>query len=164
MKREGLEPAEPTLRLVGEGDMRRLWEWSNDPDVRQQSFDQSPIEWADHVSWFTARQQDPQSSMYVIEFPLGVPVGVVRFQRDGESSAIVSIAIDAALRGGGLGSTAIRQACAHMRDEVGVSRIYAFIKPDNAPSIAAFGRAGFKSTTERSHEGAVALEWEDRRE
>ena len=149
---------EPTLRPVGEGDMRRLWEWSNDPEVRRQSFDQSPIEWDDHVSWFTARQRDPQSAMYIVESPVGVPVGVIRFTADGEGSAVVGIVIDRLARGAGLGSRALRAACAQVKNE-GVSRVYAFIKADNSPSIGAFTGAGFEPTGARSHSGALAFEW-----
>jgi UDP-2,4-diacetamido-2,4,6-trideoxy-beta-L-altropyranose hydrolase len=164
MEHDAPAPAEPTLRRVSDGDMRRLWGWSNDVDVRQQSFDQSPITWADHVSWFRARQEDPQSSMYVVELPPGVPVGVVRFESEEDGSAVISIALDPSQRGRGLGRQAIREACARARDEAGVSRIYAFIKPDNAPSIRAFEAAGFTSTSARSHEGALAMAWEDGRQ
>lgn len=149
---------EPTLRPVGEGDLRRLWEWSNDPTVRRQSFDSSPIEWDDHVSWFKGRQEDPRSSIYIVESPPGLPVGVVRFAADDDGSAVVSIAIDPSARGTGVGSNALRVACARVRGE-GVSRVYAFIKPDNASSIGAFTRAGFAATSARSHAGALAFEW-----
>lgn len=149
---------EPTLRPVGEDDVLRLWEWSNDPEVRRQSFDEAPIDWTDHVSWFAARLQDPRSSMFVIESPAGDPVGVVRFAADEGGSAVVSIAISSDARGAGLGNKAIRAACLQMRNK-GVSRVYAFIKPDNAASIGAFTRAGFTPSATRTRAGALAFEW-----
>jgi RimJ/RimL family protein N-acetyltransferase len=150
---------EPTLRPVGEDDMRRLWEWSNDPEVRRQSFDSAPIEWDDHVSWFMAQRRDPRSSIFVVESPLGEPVGVVRFAADADKAAVIGVAIDPSARGSGVGSKAIRAACIRMKDD-GVAPIFAFVKPDNASSIRAFTHAGFVPTDARSHAGALALEWD----
>jgi UDP-2,4-diacetamido-2,4,6-trideoxy-beta-L-altropyranose hydrolase len=161
MNSDGPGSAELIMRPVVKGDRRRIWELSNDPDARGRSFDPEAIAWSDHVAWFAAQLANPLSHIYIVESPMGIAAGVVRFEVDNTGAAVVSVVIDRRRRGAGLGSKAIREGCSRVQVDSGVERVYAFIKPDNEQSIRAFEKAGFSPTTVPSHDGAFAMVWED---
>lgn len=129
------------LRKVEEGDCRLLWEWANDPVVRQNSLSTDPIPWDDHVRWFRAKKGDPQVLMYVAELKPGLPIGQVRFDVQG-AEAVVSVSIDGRYRGQGLGGRVIAEAAEDMLQK-GVETLLAYIKPGNKASVQAFTKAGF---------------------
>jgi RimJ/RimL family protein N-acetyltransferase len=130
-----------TLRRVCDSDCRLLWEWANDPVVRQQSFNSEPIPWETHLSWFTRKCEDPNCYHFLGLNEAGHPVGQVRFDVADETE--VSIGIGGPYRGRGYGSSLLKLASAELVALTGLERINAYIKPDNMPSLGAFARAGY---------------------
>ena len=123
---------------------RIVWEWANDPVVREASFRPDPIPWERHVEWFNARLASASSRIYIVADRDTAPIGVVRFQLGADGDAEVGVNLAASHRGRGLGRLALRAACQAVRRDWPGARIVAHIRPDNAASIGAFVAAGFE--------------------
>ena len=128
-------------------DARRLWEWSNDPDVRAGSFSTEPIPWETHVTWLKKRLCDPTCRIYIVCDCSGQGLGQVRFEINGRT-ATISIGLALAARGRGYGSQLVWMACARLFDNTDVDRVEALIRLDNAGSIRVFEKAEFVSVGE----------------
>ncbi len=123
-----------TLRSARIDDCERVWRWNCAPDVRAVSRSTEPVPYADHVRWYLRRLGDP---LWIVE-AAGVPVGVVRV-----SAGVMSVALDTAARGRGIGKQAIRLACA-----MSTTPIDAEIAAANVASRAAFATCGFRPVDE----------------
>lgn len=125
-----------------------IWQWANDPDVRAVSFAPEPIAYADHVEWFETRLADIDCRMYIAEDITAdghsAPVGQVRFERKGQQ-AVISVSLDRQFRARGHGARIIELACRAYLAATDTQIINAYIKADNAASLAAFKKAGFAS-------------------
>ena len=130
------------LRRVEPGDFKILWEWANDPLVRQSSFEAASIPWEEHLKWCNRKITDASCFFYLASFQSGEPVGQVRFDIENQE-AIVSIGLASSLRGRGLGLAVLLKATALFFENSNAKKIHAFIKPTNHASIRAFEGAGF---------------------
>ncbi len=137
-----------TYRTAQPADARLYFDWANDPDTRQQSFNSSPISLETHTGWFTRKLADPNALLLIFSSETGQVVGQVRFERtpvaDMPDEIIIGISVDAKQRGKGLASQLIQKGCAVCRKQWGIVTIHAYIKPENEASVRAFERAGFR--------------------
>lgn len=78
---------EMILRVANENDIQLLFDWANDPKVRENSFSTDYIQYADHIKWFTAIMNDKHRKQYIAEVN-GQPVGQIRVAVDGEKAMI----------------------------------------------------------------------------
>jgi UDP-2,4-diacetamido-2,4,6-trideoxy-beta-L-altropyranose hydrolase len=131
------------LRRVTDDDCRLVWQWANDPMVREVSFSDEPISWKNHVRWFSARQQDPHCYFWIACDRDGHPVGQVRFEARSDPVTI-SVSLDAKHHGRSLGVLLIWLASQKLFCETAIDGINAYIKPDNERSVRAFSKAGFQ--------------------
>ena len=130
------------LRSAQEQDCQLLWEWANDPVVRERSYNSDPIPLEEHEDWFSGKLKDPSSKIYIAE-ERGEPVGEVRFDIEGEA-AVVSVVVDSEYRGKGYGTELIRRGTKYfLSKNSGTLRVDAFIKETNKPSVRAFEKAGY---------------------
>jgi len=132
-----------TLRSVNDSDCRLLWEWANDPLVRQQSFNSTPIPWEDHVSWFARKLEDPNCHHFIGLNGAGQPVGQVRF--DVGCEAEVDVSVDAGCRGYGYGFRLLKLTSVVLFNCTPVNRINAYVWPQNVASLRSFTKAGYRS-------------------
>ena len=125
-----------------------IWQWANDPDVRALSFAPEPIAYEDHVNWFETRLADADCRMYIAEDIAGgshpVPVGQVRFERKGPAT-LISVSLAREFRGRGHGARIIELASRTYLEATDTQVVNAYIKADNAASLAAFKKAGYSS-------------------
>ena len=131
------------IRSEAADDCRLLWQWANDPEVRNASFSSDPIGWEEHVDWFRSKRQDPQCRMYILSDKNDRPVGQVRFELQDDGTAEVDISIALEQREHGYGAQALRLACACFFSTADAAQAVAYVKPDNLPSLRAFANAGF---------------------
>jgi RimJ/RimL family protein N-acetyltransferase len=129
------------LRRVRDEDCRLLWDWANDPMVREASFSPHQIPWEEHEAWFRTRMNDPDCVMYLAHDGENA-VGQIRYDLEGEG-ATVSVSTSPEFRGRGYGSRMIRCGSQELFASTGAAWIDALIQPGNAASIAAFLKAGF---------------------
>jgi UDP-2,4-diacetamido-2,4,6-trideoxy-beta-L-altropyranose hydrolase len=129
------------LRRATTGDARLAWSWRNDPVTRRFSLDSAPVPWETHERWWAKAAASPSRVLLVVSCA-GSEVGVLRFDLAGEE-AVVSIYLDPALNGLGLGSVVLREGTAWVRANLPVKVIRAVILPENGPSIRSFKAAGY---------------------
>jgi UDP-2,4-diacetamido-2,4,6-trideoxy-beta-L-altropyranose hydrolase len=147
------------LRTANGADCRQIWEWSNDPSVRAVSFASADISWDRHQSWFRQKLQDPAVRIYVALDAEDVPVGQVRFERNG-ADATISISLDRRVRGKGLGRILLEEATRrYCREQPATECVHAYIKRENHASIRAFEHAGYCLAKETRVGGETALDF-----
>ncbi len=144
------------LRLVNEGDRRRLFDWAQDPAARAASFRSATISWEGHVRWFSERLQDRDSVIYIGENAAGEPLGLVRFQIKGEV-AVLSVNVAPEVRGIGWGRKLIAFATHSWVREHSVRRIDAFVKLGNDASVRLFDAIGYRRAGVQHVAGQGAL-------
>lgn len=145
----------PALRAATADDSERVRAWRNEPDAVAASLTRAPVALADHERWFAAVLADRARRLWIVE-DSGRPAGSVRLDLGAaDATAEVSIALDPAARGLGLGRRALELAAAAAPD--GVARVTARVRSDNAASLLAFAAAGFARTGE-DRDGVVHLE------
>jgi spore coat polysaccharide biosynthesis predicted glycosyltransferase SpsG/RimJ/RimL family protein N-acetyltransferase len=145
------------LRPVRNDDEKLIWEWANDPVVREASFRSDPISWENHRRWFATKITSPSTRIFMAELE-DEPVAQVRFEIDGDS-AVISVAVNARLRGRRYSSAILRRACREIFRTTEVNRVIALIKPGNGASQRAFARAGFVRTDDTLEAGQPAAKY-----
>lgn len=131
-----------------------MWEWRNDPQAREASFNSVPIEWTQHIKWFEAALADDAKKIFVIEHE-GRKAGVLRLDQVDRGDWKISIMIAPLARGRGLALAALREAVRTVDEHPLIERVIALVKPENTVSLRAFSAAGFE-VTERT-DSAVTL-------
>jgi spore coat polysaccharide biosynthesis predicted glycosyltransferase SpsG/RimJ/RimL family protein N-acetyltransferase len=123
-------------------DAEPILRWRNDPATRAASRTTEPIDDDTHERWLERRLADPAEPLLVIE-RAGEPVGSVRFDRE-DSDAEISIALDPAHRGAGLGTRAIRETSElSFAADPWLGAVIATVRTGNTASQRAFTNAGF---------------------
>jgi UDP-2,4-diacetamido-2,4,6-trideoxy-beta-L-altropyranose hydrolase len=131
------------LRPAQADDIRLLWEWANDPDVRAASFSSDPIPWETHVAWFAEKFHQNGSVILIAETADGAPFGQIRFDIRPGREADLNISLAKENRGSGLAVPTIQRALRDLFASTDCERVHAFVKPQNVPSMRAFEKAGF---------------------
>ncbi len=146
------------LRPARPEDCARIWEWRNDPETRQVSFDAARIPLETHEAWFRASLVRADRKLYVI-LAEGRECGSARLDFAG-GEAEVSIHLAPEYRRRGVGPAALERLAETAFGELELARLVARVKAGNAASLAAFERAGFT----RVADGAVITLARARRE
>lgn len=126
-------------------DAQRMHRWRNHPATRAASVDDREIPWADHLAWLQHALADPRRTLLVGQIGT-VAVGVIRFDRRDEDAAEVSLYLDPALHGLGLGGALLHAGEARMAS-VGI--FHATVLQDNLASQRLFAAAGYRRSDER---------------
>lgn len=145
-----------SLRPATAEDCERVWHWANDAQTRANSFEADPIPWEKHKVWFQRKLGDECSRLFIALDGDGDPIGQVRFEMAGEA-AVISVSVDPARRGKGLGPGIIKTGAVAVLAEGRVKIIHAYIKPGNDASVCAFRKAGFTASEDASIKGLRAL-------
>ncbi len=140
-------------------DRRIVWEWANDPHVRQMSFTSAAISWSDHQSWWTKHCAANVDGCYIGLDGQMRRIGIVRFERTSSVAATVSINLAPEARGKGYGQALLELACERFVSACGKGVIDAYIKPANLASIRCFERAGFSRRGAATIHGIQALHY-----
>ncbi len=122
-----------------------LWRWANDPETRRNSFNKSPIPYAEHLVWLEGRLWSAATCFWLFTDE-GRPVGQVRCEMTGPLAEIdISVAPES--RGRGYGRAMLVEALRLLRAEHGSRlRARASVLAHNARSLALFRACGFRET------------------
>jgi UDP-2,4-diacetamido-2,4,6-trideoxy-beta-L-altropyranose hydrolase len=131
---------EINYRNANRDNLQLFFNWANDPEVRNNSYNSNAISLEEHTNWYLQKLDDRNTKFYIAEVKTQ-PAGMVRFDSK-EDHAIVSILIDKNFRGLGLASTLL-QDCCRFYFETESKPIHAYIKNSNMASIHSFKKAGF---------------------
>lgn len=129
------------LRKVTNDDIRLLFDWSNDNDVRANAINSNPITWDEHVIWFDERLNNTSTYIYILT-NLKHDVGVVRFDKKLDNF-IISYSIDKNYRGQGLGLFILQEGLKKISEIFNNPCIVAYVKEDNIASNKLFVKIGF---------------------
>ncbi|MBO9153290.1 UDP-2,4-diacetamido-2,4,6-trideoxy-beta-L-altropyranose hydrolase [Chitinophaga sp. GCM10012297] len=143
-----------TLRRVTAADSDTIFEWANEPAVRQHSLNQNAIQPEEHAAWFNNKIIAPDARMYILELE-GKPVGQIRFDIDIlRSQAAIGYSVDAAFRGRGLGTAVTRLGIAALQAaRPDIREIKAVVKNTNLPSMQVFEQLNFLKSDEETIQG-----------
>lgn len=131
------------LRTATIEDMDLLFEWANNPTVRQNSFQTAEIPYAEHQEWYRRllKREDCRQYIYVCDDEV---IGQIRVTVENDAAEI-GYSVCEEKRGMGYGQEMLRllPTCIK-RDFPQVKRLTARVKPENTGSQKAFLKAGFK--------------------
>lgn len=148
------------LRAAEARDSELLLQWRNDPSTQAQSFDSSEVERAGHEQWLERKLAARSTTSFFILESDGRPIGQARIEATNDRCGEISVSLDAAARGQGLGVELIEHATQRAADELGLDAVDARIKPTNAVSRRAFAAAGYtEQSSQHDVEGVVILRW-----
>jgi RimJ/RimL family protein N-acetyltransferase len=136
------QPAQVTLRPATDLDAPLLLEWRNDPEAARFSVIGRRVTLAEHSDWLAARLADPDTLLWIAEEG-GAAVGQVRVDL-GDGTGTVSIGIAPAHRGRGVGSAVLQAMLAEIERDPRARRLRAVAHTENAASLRAFERVGFR--------------------
>ena len=123
-----------------------LLEWANDPHARAQGFHPERISPRQHHAWFAARLARPQDCLLLIATsPAGMPVGVLRFERE-DAHWTISYSLDPAFRGWGHGQRLLAGGIEALQRRIGPATVQGWVRRDNAASLRIFRALGFDET------------------
>ncbi len=141
------------IRNIEKRDMMLCYDWANDPLVRAQSYNNSPILLSDHEAWFEAKINDKNSFFYILEWE-GWAFAQVRFQVN-DTTAIISFLVDKVYRNKGLGSTILSKGIeAFLTDFKNNIEIIGFVKVSNIASQRSFEKLNFNKKEAHEHEAS----------
>lgn len=139
-----------SLRKVTDADLAILFEWANDPEVRQNAINQEPIALGSHEIWFKNKLRDEHSKIFVLRKD-EQPVGQIRFDFVGDRF-MIDYSIAPNFRGLGLGSEILKQGLRLLTEQRSEKMVLVGAEVDrqNIPSMKVFRSAGFLEAGERS--------------
>lgn len=131
------------LRRAQKADMDLLFQWANEPEVRQNSFSTAQIPYEEHKRWFAGMMEDSSRIQYIYMAD-DVPVGQIRVDISG-STAEIGYSICDGWRGKGHG----KKMLALLREQVladkpEVRTLIAKVKDGNQGSEQAFLKSGYR--------------------
>jgi RimJ/RimL family protein N-acetyltransferase len=139
-----------TIRLVKENDIRFVYNLSNEPLVRENSYNSDKITFENHEKWFNNQLIKNKEVFYILEYD-NKPYGQVRFTVK-ESFSIIGIAISSKNRGMGLATQSLILSTEKYFQKYNLP-IYAYIKKTNMVSVNSFKKAGFVFLKNETVEG-----------
>jgi UDP-2,4-diacetamido-2,4,6-trideoxy-beta-L-altropyranose hydrolase len=147
------------LRPVKESDVRLLWEWVNDSQVRAASFSSEPIPWEKHEAWFTSKLNDPDGRILIAEDEQGRAIGQFRLDWRSHDDADIDVSVCRECRGRGYGRVLIDMGVSHAHAERGAVRLHAYVKPENEASRRSFELARFENLGQERVNGHYAVHY-----
>ncbi len=141
------------MREAREEDCKAVFELSNDPLIRSVSFSTAPIPFETHARWFASRLTDP-ACHFLLFLNEGELAAQIRFAKDGEDVAEVSISLSPAYRGKGIAVSLMKEALESARMRWGISRVRALVKCDNGASNHYFLKAGYELHDRTNYKGS----------
>jgi len=145
-----------TIRLAQpetkNNDIQLIYDLSNDPDVRKNSFSHNIISWEEHKNWYAASVHDPNILFFLI-FDGANLVGQIRFdRRKNIDSPIINISIAKKYRGKGIASNCLKLALNELKLRwPRTTKISAHVLYENKASNIFFANNGFKLITNNQY-------------
>jgi UDP-2,4-diacetamido-2,4,6-trideoxy-beta-L-altropyranose hydrolase len=141
-----MEAPEIQVRRARQDDCERMLEWRNHPVTRRYFFNAEPIDAYTHRAWFVAVLADTRHRhLLIAEDETGCPIGVVRFDEEGDS-AQVDIYLVPERHGHGLGKAMLNAALQWLAKNSSVRQVHADVLAENVASRQMFAAAGFANT------------------
>ena len=105
---------ENELRSAIFSDVELIFNWVNNPIIRQYSFSKEKIQFSDHVKWFLNKIEDPKCKYYILEVN-GIAAGSIRFDLDENNEGLISYLLDPVFSGKGLGTFILKEGLERLK-------------------------------------------------
>ena len=150
-----------SIKLAEEKDCDLLWQWRNEADTQNWSFNSGYITYEEHKQWFLDKLHSTNTKILIVLNNDREEIGQVRFDINGDRASEIGISIDRKKRNKGYGSSALMLACRYASKNFGIAKVIAHIKTGNQASINAFANAGFIDKGEQAFKGhkAIKMVW-----
>ncbi len=132
------------FRKATQEDIKIYFEWANDINVREQSYNSEAISYANHEKWFENKLKDNLCLMLIFEDQEQNKIGQVRIQKINDFEALIGISVALELRGKGYAKEMIHLASDYFLNSNAGFTINAYIKESNSNSKFAFEKAGYE--------------------
>lgn len=131
------------LRKADFSDIDILFEWVNDVETRENSFDSHIITYEEHLEWFEKMMSDQNQVQYIM-MNGDTPVGQVKLSLSGVEAEI-SYSISKKLRGCGYGKEILCLVMEKVRNDYpSITKLIGKVKPSNGASFHCFTKNGFE--------------------
>ncbi len=121
------------LRKADYSDLELLYNWANDPLVRQNSFKSEEIPLKEHIMWFNRMMEDDSVHQFILMID-DKPVGQIRLKTE-EGAAEIGYSIALEYRKKGLGRMLLKLIKDEVKKEFPeVKTLIAKVKPGNRAS------------------------------
>ncbi len=127
-----------SIREVEADDCKLLFSWANEAGVRMNATSTYPIEWNEHVNWFSKILLEEESRLFILDRS-GKPAGQARFDLN-EGHYIIDYSVDKNFRGQGFGKIMLEKSM----NLIGKAKFKAIVKTENLTSIAVFNSLNFE--------------------
>lgn len=87
-------------------DAKLLFDWANDLEVRENSFDSREIVWENHVAWLESKIRSSNSIIYIF-YSNSIPIGQVRLDKRDAGIWYIDYSVDRNFRNLGIGKLMI---------------------------------------------------------
>ncbi len=134
-------------RKATTSDLDLYFDWTNDSDTRNNSFNIQVVDYQVHTKWFLNKILDKKSLLLVFENEEKNPVGQIRIEQK-PTENIIGISIGKNFRGLGLAVSMLEISCNVFFQEFHQNTIHAYIKKNNLASLKSFQKAGFEIINE----------------
>jgi len=139
MKKKALcKKDELFLRNVEINDATLIFNWANEISVRNNSINQDPIIWDNHLKWFKSKLNNSNTKILVLATK-NENLGQIRIDLVGEYW-IIDYSIDDQFRGNGLGKEIVKLLLSKFKS----FKFKANVKKQNQASISIFTNLGFR--------------------
>lgn len=130
------------IRYVVIEDAFQIWQISNDPGVRLNSFNPSFIHWDDHINWFKNKINSDHTVFWVLEIG-GVIGAQVRFDKISSEIAEIHFSVLPSFRGKNIASEIINNKFIKSCNKLDVSSVKGVVFEENAASEKVFEKSFF---------------------
>ncbi len=124
-------------------DLNLYFDWTNDIDTRNNSFNTQIVDYQTHTSWFLNKIVDKNALLLVFQNEENSPVGQIRIEQKSAEN-FIGISIDKNFRGLGLAVPMLEISCKVFFQEFHQKTIHAYIKKTNVASLKSFQKGGFE--------------------
>lgn len=135
--------SEYKLVKASEDNCELLYKWTNEEEVRKNSFNTDKINYEDHVKWFMGKLNSLEIFIYIFK-KNEEPIGVMRLEKIDEESMLINFSIDCKYRGLGYATKLLKLIKVQFEEYILVGKV----KKDNIGSIKAFRKSGYIMTEE----------------
>lgn len=148
---ERMNAARPgiSVRPAEIDDGPQLFDWRNEPSVREVSREKGELSWNTHVAWVSRAIQNPNVCLLIVQCD-GIPAGTVRFDALEGVDWEVSITVGPAMRGRGKASEMLTAAERYFLAGHPGAVLHASMLESNVPSYKLFRGAGYEGELDGS--------------
>jgi UDP-4-amino-4,6-dideoxy-N-acetyl-beta-L-altrosamine N-acetyltransferase len=140
------QPSAITMRLMGLGDIFRVREWRNLPEIAAYMYTDHQISEEEHARWFGNAINDPLRRYWIVELD-GEPVGLANLYDisiDHRRAYWAFYLASPNVRGRGVGSFAERFVIRHTFEDLDLEKLCCEVLATNAAVVKMHQRFGFQ--------------------